>query len=127
MENNQPHWSSSILYSLAWLVCCLLVIVDILVIREASLDILTAIQVQQIAQAPEGQATSVRFELGSIIQAVDQGLLFFGGIVAIVLAIGLEYYFRMGQKQGKLVRRVALVIGIQVAIFVVGVLIQTFV
>jgi chromate transport protein ChrA len=127
MENDQPHWASTILYSLAWLICCLLVIVDILAIREASLDVLTAIQAQRIAAAPEGEAVAEQINIGFAIQALDQGLLFFGGIVAVVIAIGLEYYFRMGQRQGKLLRRISMVVGIQIAIFVICVVIQTLV
>jgi hypothetical protein len=127
MEENQPHWSHSILYSLAWLICCLLVIVDILAVREATLDMLTAIQVQRMASAAEGELNLERIEAGRTMQAIDQGLLFFGGIVAVVLAIAIEYYFRIGQKQGKLLQRIGRVVGIQVAILLASVIIQTLV
>ena len=127
METEQPHWASGILYSLAWLVCCLLVIVDILGIREASLDVVTAIQVQRVENAPEGQAKLEELRTGFTMQAIDQGLLFFGGVVAVVLAIGLEYYFRMGRQQGKLLRRIGQVVGIQIGIFLACVIIQTLV
>lgn len=127
MENNEPHWASTILYSLAWLVCCLILIVDILSIREAALDILTAIQVQRIENAPEGEATAERLETGFTTQAIDQGMLFFGGVVAVVFAIGIEYYFRRGQKIGRLWQRIGGVFGVLVAIFIVCVIIQTVV
>ena len=127
MENNEPHWASTILYSLAWLVCCLLVIVDILSIREAALDIVTAIQVQRIANAPEGTATQERLNTGFTAQAIDQGMLFFGGVVAVVFAIAIEYYFRSGQKIGRLWQRIGGVFGVLVAIFIVCVIVQTVV
>lgn len=127
MENNQPHWVGSILYVLAWLFCCLLLIVDLLAIRETSLDILTAIQVQRIANAPETQANMERIHFGFSMQAIDQGMLFAGGIFAMIFALGVEYYFRKGQKQGLLLRRIATVIGIQAAVFVVCVIIITLV
>jgi len=127
MENNEPHWASTILYSLAWLVCCLLVIVDILAIREASLDVLTAIQARRVANAPSGEATREMIDIGGTIRALDQGLLFFGGVAAVVFAIGIEYYFRRGQKQGRLWQRIGGVVGILVAVFIVCVIIQTLI
>lgn len=127
MEEQHLHWTGAILYSLAWLICSLLVIVDILAVREASLDVMTAIRMQQIANAPEREANLVEIETGFTMQVIDQGLLFFGGVVAVVAAIGLEYYFRLGRQQGKLLPRIAKVVGIQVAIFVVCVIIQTLI
>ena len=54
-------------------------------------------------------------------------LLFGGGIVTVVLALVIEYYFRMGQQKGKLLQRIGRVVGSQVAVFVVCVLIQTLI
>jgi hypothetical protein len=127
MENQETHWSSTILYSLAGLISSLLIIVDILAIREASLDVLTAFQVQRVANAPEGQGNIEVVETGFAMQAVDQGLLFFGGIVAVAFAIGVEYYFRTGQKKGQFWQRVLRVVGILLAVFIVCVVIQTLV
>ncbi len=127
MENNEPHWASTILYSLAWLVCCLLLIVDILAIREASLDILTAVQAQRVASAPTGEATKQMMDIGGTIQAISQGLLFFGGVAAVVFAIGIEYYFRRGQKIGRLWQRIGGVMGVLLAVFIVCVIIQTLI
>jgi hypothetical protein len=107
------------LYVLAWIFCFLLVIVDILAVRETTLDILTAVQVNRIANAPEAQANLQRIRFGFSIQAIDQGFLFVGGIVAVIFALGIEYYFWTGRKKGKLLPRIGRVAGIEVAVFVV--------
>ena len=120
MENNEPHWASTILYSLVWLICSLLVIVDVLVIREASLDIMTVALAQK-------QTGSERMALGLSIDAIDRGMMFFGGILAVSLAIAIEYYFRIGQKKGLLLKRIGRVFGALIGVFIVCVIIQTLV
>ena len=127
MENSQPHWMRSILYVLVWLVCCLLAVADMLAIREASLDILTAVQVQRIENARETQANMERIHFGFKMQAIDQVMLFVGGIIAMIFALGIEYYFRMGQKKGVLLQRIGRVVAIQVGIFVICVIILTLI
>ena len=123
----KSSWSVSILYMLAWLICSLFVIVDVLAIREATLDVLTANQVRQIEQSAEKEKTATRISTGFTMTAVDQGIIFLGGVVAVVFAIAIEYYFRIGKQKGLLLKRVGLTLAIEVAIFVVCVLIQTFV
>jgi hypothetical protein len=54
-------------------------------------------------------------------------MLFFGGITAVALAIGLEYYFRIGKQKGKLVLRVGMTLGILVAIFVICIIVEQLV
>lgn len=119
--------SASILYILAWLVCSILVIVDVLSIREASKDILTAARANQIAKSAEGEKGSTLISTGFKMTAIDQGFLFIGGILAVVLAIAIEYYFRIGNQKGILLKRIGLVVAIQVGVFIICVLIQTFV
>lgn len=125
MEENQPHFALSILYWLAWLICGFVVIVDLLEIREASLDVLTAIQAKRITNAAEGEANIEQFE--STMHAVDLWMFYLGAMLAISVVIGIEYYFRLGLKQGKLLQRIGKVIGIQLAIilvrFIVGLLV----
>jgi hypothetical protein len=127
MEQQNHSWSASILYGLAWLICSILVIVDILAIREASLDILTAVQYSQLEAAEETEKGALRIQTGFTLQTIDQGFMFIGGIVAVTLAIAIEYYFRLGQQKGHLLRRVGIVVGWLVGIFIVCVVIQTFV
>jgi hypothetical protein len=126
MQEND-HWAASILYSLAWLICSVLVIVDALVVREATLDVLTIMRARSIEASAENERAKTEIDTGFIVGAIDQGMLFFGGVVAVVLAIAIEYYFRMGQKKGVLLKRVGMVIGVQLVVFIVCVLIQTFV
>jgi len=105
----------------------LLAVADMLAIREASLDILTAVQVQRIENARETQANMERIHFGFKMQAMDQVMLFVGGIIAMIFALGIEYYFRMGQKKGVLLQRIGRVVAIQVGIFVICVIILTLV
>jgi hypothetical protein len=53
--------------------------------------------------------------------------LFGGGVVSLAMAIAIEYYFRKGQQKGRLLKRIMLVLGTQIAVFLVCVGIQTFV
>lgn len=127
MEEKKSHWSETILYNLAWLICSLLIIVDILGIREATLDVMTAVQARRIEASAAGEKVATQLESGFTVGAVDQALLFGGGIVAVSLAIAIEYYFRKGKEKGQLFKRIGIVLGIQVAVFLVCVLIQTLV
>jgi hypothetical protein len=120
-------WPASIFYMLAWLICSLLIIVDVLSIREATLDVLTANRARLIEKSAEGEKTTTQLATGFTMTAVDQGIIFMGGVVAVVFAIGIEYYFRIGKAKGVLLKRVGLVLAIEIGIFVVCVLIQTFV
>jgi hypothetical protein len=123
----KTNWPSTILYIFAWLVCSILVLVDVLAIREASLDVMTAIRAGQIASSAEGEKNKTQIETGFMVSAIDQSFIIVSGIIAVGLAIAIEYYFRKGKSKGKLLQRIGLVLGIQVAVFVVCVLIQTFV
>jgi len=124
METNETHWSGTILYVVAWLICCLLVVLDVLQIREASRDIMTLYQVRQVENAASGTAGTVRIRTGFSLEAIDQGLLFIGGIAAVGLAIGLEYYFRKGLQQGELRKRVLRVGGILVVVYFLSFLVE---
>ncbi len=123
MQEND-HWALPILYSLAWLICSFLVVVDALTVRQATLDVLTAVQVRQVEASAENERVRTQLDTGFVIGAVDQGMLFFGGVVAVVLSLAIEYYFRMGQKQGVLLKRIGMVAGIQVAVLIVSLLVQ---
>ena len=125
--DQKSHWSSTLVYFLAWLVCSLLLIIDLLMIREASKSVMFAIQERTVAASAEGEAGQTLIDIGFTMRAVDTGLIFVGAIVAAGLAIGIEVYFRRGKEQGKLWQRIGLVFGIEVAIIFISVLIQIFV
>ncbi len=123
METKEKsHVFQTLLYAIAWFISSLLAVVDLLNLRETVLDVLTSIQFG-IQQNDLQNAQ----EFGKTIQAIDQGLLFLGGTVAVALAVFFEYYFRKGEEKGKLVKRIVWVISIEVAIYLVLLLIQVIV
>jgi hypothetical protein len=85
---------------------------------------MTLYQVRQVENAAEGTAGAVRIRTGFSLEAIDQGLLFIGGIAGVGLAIGLEYYFRKGRDKGELRNRFLKVGGILVVIYILSFLIE---
>jgi hypothetical protein len=124
---DKSNWSTTLVYFVAWLVCSILLIVDILMIREASKSVMTAIQARQVAMSEAGEAGRTLINTGFIMRAIDTSLIFGGMIVAAALAIAIEVYFRRGKEKGLLWKRIGQVLGIEVAIILVSVVIQTFV
>jgi hypothetical protein len=118
---------ANIVHILAWLICSVLALVDLLVIREAALVVMTAIRAQRIEASEVGQKVKTQIDFASTIQAVDTSIIILGMVIVAALAIGIEVYFRLGKAKGKLYQRIGIVLGIEVAIFIVCVLIQTFV
>ena len=110
----------NILYLAAWLICSVLLVTNILIIREATLDILTAVQSAQIENAPEGERGAARIQSGQVKELTDRIVLISGAIAAAMLSIFFEYYFRIGFKKGILLQRILKVVGIQAAILLVG-------
>jgi hypothetical protein len=47
MEQKNTKWSAVVFYNLAWLICSVMMIVDLLSIREASLNVMAVIQANQ--------------------------------------------------------------------------------
>ncbi len=127
MEDNKKFWGTTILYNIAWLVSSLFVIIDVFIFREAVLDVLTAIQISATQNAPVGEQTAIKLQWGNIIQLADQGILFLGGVMAVAFAIGIEYYFRKGQENGTVWKRVGKVFAIIVAVFALCLIIQILV
>jgi hypothetical protein len=113
------HWSATLVYFLAWLICSILIIVDLVMVREATVSVMNAIQTRIIASSAEGDKVKTLLDTGSTMRAVDMGLIFVGAIVAAGLAIGIEVYFRRGKEQGKLWQRIGLVFGIEVAVILI--------
>jgi hypothetical protein len=115
----KSHWSANIVYLLAWLICSILLIVSLLVVREATVSIMRAIQVRQVAGSAAGEAGKTLLDTGFTMRAIDTSIIFVGAIVAAGLAIGIEVYFRRGKDQGKLWQRIGLVLGIEVAVILI--------
>lgn len=127
MEDNKKFWGTTILYNIAWLVSSLFVIIDVFIFREAVLDVLTAIQISATQNAPVGEQTAVKLQWGNAIMLADQGILFLGGVLAVAFAIGIEYYFRKGQENGTVWKRVGKVIAIIAAVFATCLVVQILV
>jgi hypothetical protein len=126
MEQNS-HWSTTLVYFLAWMVCAILVIVDLLMVREATKSVMIAIQERQVAASAEGEAGKTQIESGFVMRAIDTGFIFVGAVIAVTLAIGIEVYFRRGMEKGKLWQRIGLVVGIEVAVILISLIIQNVV
>ena len=101
----KTNWFANILYLLAWLVCSLLIIVDFLAVREATLDIMTAFRVKQVEASAVGEKVATQISTGFTMRAIDTTFMVISGVVAVVLAIAIEYYFRTGKQKGKLLRK----------------------
>jgi hypothetical protein len=115
----KSHWSSTLVYFLAWLICSILIIVDLLMVREATISVMRAIQVRQVAASAAGEAGKTLLDTGYTMRAIDTSIIFVGAIVAAGLAIGIEVYFRRGKDQGKLWQRIGLVLGIEVGVILI--------
>lgn len=117
----------NIVYVIAWILCSLLMLADVLVVREATMDVMTQIQTNRAENAPEGEFHMVMIEFGSVIEQVDRTILMVGAVAVAVMSVYVEHYFRMGLKKEDLVKRLLKVFGILIAILIVGVAVQTFV
>ena len=120
MAKMKNRFGKNVLYLSAWLICSILLLTNILMIREVVLDVMTTVQAQQIENAPEGEKTDARFQAGKVKGLVDRGVIIVGGIATVMLAVYLEYYFRKGFEQDILLPRILKVVGIQAAILLVG-------
>lgn len=113
-------FGKNVLYLSAWLVCSILLLTNILMVREAVLDVMTAVQGQQIEQAPSGEKAEARIQAGRVKGLVDRGVIIAGGLATAMLAVYLEYYFRIGFEKDILLQRILKVVGIQAAILLIG-------
>jgi hypothetical protein len=125
--DQKNHWSSTLAYFLAWMICAILVIVDLLMVREATKSVMVAIQTRQVAASAEGEAGRTQIDTGFTMRAIDTGFIFVGAVIAVTMAIGIEVYFRRGMEKGKLWQRIGLVFGIEVAVILISLIIQNVV
>jgi hypothetical protein len=115
--------TSGFIYFVAWILCSVILIANVLVLRQATLDVMTAIQGQQIESSAVGEKTATRLQTGFVIETIDRAMIIIGGIVAVALSLYTEYYFRKGRQLGLLWPRIGRVLAISAAVFVIGVLI----
>jgi len=110
---------------LAWFICAVIVIADVLVVRQASLDVMTAVQVQVIENSENKGAA--RLNSGYITEFIDRAIIIAGAMVAVAFSIYIEYYFRKGKEQGNLLKRIGRTLAILIGVLLVAVIILTFV
>ncbi|HET60067.1 MAG TPA: hypothetical protein ENN32_06835 [Chloroflexi bacterium] len=120
MAKMKYKFGKNVLYLSAWLICSLLLLTNVLMVRESVLDIMTAVQAQQIENAPSGEKTEARFRAGELKGLVDRGVIIAGGLATVMLVVYFEYYFRIGFEKDILAQRILRVVGIQTAILLIG-------
>jgi len=113
MEEHEPNWKNMVFYGVAWFIACILLILAALSIIEFVNAILV-----RIAATIMDSAKLQNF--GWTKTAIISGMYFVGGIIAVGLAVWFEYYFRRGEKVGKLFQRVAKTLLIEIVIIVVA-------
>ena len=117
MEEHESIWKSPIITTITWFIACVLLILAMLNTFVMVQDIL-----KWIAASIDETTRRLDFEITGA--GITQGMFFLGGCIAVGLAIGIEYYFRLGEKKGLLFKRVAKVYIILVATIIVTVLVR---
>jgi hypothetical protein len=111
MEEQEPNWKNMVFYGVAWFIACVLLVLALLNTFELVRDILNWITASLDVQKAR--------DFGWTVSAITQGMLFVGGCLAVGMAVGLEYYFRLGEKKGQLYQRVFRVMAIEIIVIVV--------
>lgn len=130
MSDGMKKLAPKVVAIVAWILCSMLMLADVLVVREATNDVLTFVQLKKVEATPldgTGAHHMVMIQFGSIIEQVDRTLIVVGAVATAVLSVFIEHYFRVGVKKEDLVQRMLKVFGILIGILVVGVAVQTFV
>jgi hypothetical protein len=123
MEAQAPDWKTTVAYGVGWFVSSVLLIIDLLYLRELLITIMTYVYGRiNAARTARGQLTDT--SLSFTIDAIDRGMIFLGGIVAVSLAILIEYYYRKGEYKGDLFSRILKVVGTEIGIIVLSLVLQ---
>ena len=129
MEQNPTRggWLVTLGQFAAWFITALGTIIDILYLREAIVALLTVLQVthQQNFQRNGGLGIDFTFSYG--LTAIDEAIFVVLGIIAMGMAVAIEYYFRKGRLKGLLLKRIGIVVGIEIAIIIVSIIFQQIV
>ncbi|HEX7432011.1 MAG TPA: hypothetical protein VF326_00015 [Anaerolineaceae bacterium] len=129
MEQNPTRggWLVTLGQFAAWFITALGTIIDILYLREAIVALLTVLQVthQQNFQRNGGLGIDFTFSYG--LTAIDEAIFVVLAIIAMGMAVAIEYYFRKGRLKGLLLKRIGIVVGIEIAIIIVSIIFQQIV
>ena len=113
MEEHEPNWKNMVFYGVAWFIACGLLVLALV----STIEFVNSIM-SRIASTITDLAKQSDF--GRTSTSITEGMYFVGGIFAVGLAVWLEYYFRRGEKVGKLFRRVAGTFIVEIVIIVVA-------
>jgi hypothetical protein len=109
MDRQSSGCGLTLAYVAAWLVSTALVLIDVLLVRQALLSILTWLGTRG------GQAPSAYSGFGWTIEFVDRAALLILACAGLGLSVALQYYYRQGADNGVLTRRVIRGMGILLA------------
>ena len=123
-DENRGGWLVSIGQAFAWLVTSLLTVVTGLYFRDAALSIASLFQAAQYQVYRQKGGIGIDFQTGYMVSFFDNVLLLIIGIVVVSAVIAIEYYFRKGRPKGLLLKRIGIVLGIEIGTIVVSILIR---
>jgi hypothetical protein len=126
-NENQAGCLVSLGQYFAWFVTSLLAVIDALYIRDVVSQGLARFQVAQTEAFHQAGGIGLDFSSGFAMTFVDDVILLTLGIAAIAAVITIEYYFRKGQPQGLLLKRIGIVFGIEIAVIAVSIIIRTII
>jgi hypothetical protein len=118
VDSQPPGCRLTLAYVAAWLVSSAFLIIDVLLVREALLSVLTWVSAQQ------GKAPSAYSAIGWTIEFVDRALVLILACVGVALSVVLEHYYRRGAENGLLIRRTTRGLGALLAVGLAAWLLQ---
>lgn len=118
-------WLVSLGLFFAWIITSLGVIIDALYIRSAAQAILQRLSVIGYEAYQKKGGVGIDFQLGYALTTTDMVLLLILGCLALAFIIAIEYYFRKGRTKGLHWLRVRNVVLIEIAVFIIAILILT--
>ena len=123
-DENRGGWLASIGQAFAWLVTSILAVISGLYLREAILSIASLFQSAQYQAYRQKGGFGLDFQTGYMISLLDNIVLLTLGIATIAAVITIEYYLRKGRAKGLLLKRIGIVLGIEIGAIVVSILIR---
>jgi hypothetical protein len=127
MNDTPSDWKISLLRWLAWVVLCLGMATEMFIVFDAGSAVVSRVLAEQVIwQEDTGQSPDIlqaersgQFSISALICPI--------ALIAVSLAVALDYYLRAGVKKGCLFRRIGVAAGIEVGVYVLATLIEVFV
>lgn len=126
MEYNETRggWLVSVGQFLVWMATSAGVVVDALYIREAVTAILSAWQVFHTIAYRKSGGVGIDLSAGFALTTFDEILLIILGCGAVAAVVAIDYYFRRGRPKGLLLKRIGIVVGIEMAIVAASIIVR---